>query len=258
MAAPDLPVHISIKSEWLDSVGSTNEVAMQRGQEGSPGPLWIAAREQTGGRGRSGRSWQSPPGNLYCSLLLTYDRPLTIIAQLALVAGVAVHGAIAQMAPGISVSLKWPNDVLVSHSKIAGILIESQTVPGGAQHSVVIGIGINLAHHPALPDRQATSLAALGIQVSPYQVWQRLASAFEEWLAVWSAGEGFSGIRTAWEQRAVGIGSTVSVKSGGDVWTGRFCGLDDDGAMRLQFADGALRRITFGDVHIGNSPGARP
>ncbi len=237
--------------EWLESVSSTNEVAMQRANAGHTGPLWIAAREQTGGRGRSGRTWTSPPGNLYNSLLLTLNRPPMVLAQLALVAGVAVHDTISGLAPALSVALKWPNDVLVDSAKISGILIESQLAPGGSAHNVVVGIGVNLAHHPDLPDRRATSLAALGVTATPRQAWQQLSAAFTAWLAVWSEGDGFSAICQSWQQRAVGIGAEVSVKTGQDVIAGRFRGLDTDGAMLLELPGGRRRRITFGDVHIG-------
>ena len=240
--------------EWFESVASTNEVAMQRANAGRTGPLWIAADQQTGGRGRCGRSWASPPGNLSNSLLLTINRPPMVLAQLALVAGVAVHDAIGRLAPTLPTTLKWPNDVLIGDAKICGILIESQLAAGGQAHNVVVGIGINLAHHPDLPDRRATSLAAQGVTATPRQAWQQLSAAFAGWLAVWSEGDGFSAICQSWQDRAVGIGSEVSVRAGGDVIFGRFGGLDTDGAMLLELPGGQRRRITFGDVHIGASP----
>ena len=242
--------------EWLDSVGSTNEAAMQRAASGAPGPLWIAAREQTGGRGRSGRNWVSPPGNLYASLLLTYAQPLMTLAQLAFVSGLAVHETITHLAPGQAPKLKWPNDILVGGAKISGILIESQSAPGTAAHNVVVGIGLNLAHHPTLADRQATSLAALGHPADPALALAHLGQAFDAWRAVWAEGEGFSQIRSAWLGRAVDLGTELTVKAGQDVISGRFRGLDTDGAMLLEGPSGHERRITFGDVHIGDPPRA--
>ncbi len=237
--------------EWLASVTSTNEVAMQRARSGVTGPLWIAADEQTGGRGRSGRDWVSKPGNLYNSLLLTIDRPPMVLAQLALVAGVAVHETIAQLAPQLKPQLKWPNDVLIDSAKICGILIESQLSPIGGAHNVVVGIGLNIAHHPDLADRRATCLAAHGIATSPRQAWQQLSAAFAAQLALWSGGDGFSAVCQSWQARALPLGSELSVKTGADILCGRFGGLDTDGAMLLQIAGGQVRRITFGDVHIG-------
>ena len=240
--------------EWLVSVASTNEVAMLRAKSGRTGPLWIAADEQLSGRGRSGRGWVSEPGNLYNSLLLTIDRPPMVLAQLALVAGVVVHDTITQLAPQLTPKLKWPNDVLVDGAKICGILIESQLAPAGRGHNVVVGIGLNLAHHPELAERRATSLAAHGIDVSPRQAWQFLSTTFAKWLALWSEGDGFSAICQSWQARAVAIGTQVSVKTGAETISGRFGGLDSDGAMLLELPDGQRRRITFGDVHIGAPP----
>ena len=242
--------------EWLGNVGSTNEEAMARAKAGATGPLWIAADQQTGGRGRSGRSWASEPGNLYNSLLFTIDKPPMVLAQLSLVAGVAVHEAISELAPQLAPVLKWPNDVLIDGAKICGILIESQLNPSGGGHTVVVGVGINLAHHPDLPDRKATSLAAHGVGVSPRDAWSVLSGTFAKSLDLWSEGDGFSAIRQNWQGRAVKIGTMVSVKTKDDVWSGCFDGLDSDGAMVLKFAAGERRRITFGDVHIGAPPPA--
>ncbi len=242
--------------EWLDSVGSTNEEAMQRGASGATGPLWIAACEQTGGRGRSGRNWVSPPGNLYASLLLTYAQPIMTLAQLAFVSALAVHETITRLAPGSKPKLKWPNDLLVGGAKISGILIESQSAPQNGAHNVVVGIGLNLAHHPTLADRQATSLAALGHPADPAQALAHLAKAFDAWRVVWAEGNGFSHIRSAWLARALDLGTELTVKAGQDVISGRFRGLDTDGAMLLGSPSGHERRITFGDVHIGDPPQA--
>ena len=227
---------------------------MQRASLGVTGPLWIAAREQTGGRGRSGRTWASPPGNLYASLLLTFTRPLMTIAQLAFVSGLATHDAIGTLAPGLPCVLKWPNDILIDGAKIAGMLIESQTAPGNDAHNVVVGIGLNLAHHPVLGDRKATSLAAHNLLVEPVRALQHLAEAFDAWRAMWAEGDGFSDIRRAWLDRAVDLGTELTVKAGQDVIAGRFRGLDADGAMLLELPSGHERRITFGDVDIGAPP----
>jgi len=242
--------------EWLASVASTNEVAMQRAKSGRSGPLWIAADQQTGGRGRGGRGWVSEPGNLYNSLLLTIDKPPMVLAQLALVAGIAVHHTVGRLAPDLKPMLKWPNDVLIDGAKICGILIESQLAPSGAGHNVVVGIGLNLAHHPDLAERRATSLAAQGLTVTPRQAWRHLSAAFAEQLALWSEGVGFSVICQSWQARAVAVGTEVSVKTGAASIYGRFCGLDTDGAMLLELTDGRRQRVTFGDVHIGAPPPA--
>ena len=125
-----------------DTVGSTNAEALALARAGERGPLWITARAQSAGRGRRGRTWVSEPGNLYASLLLTDPAPPERAAQLAFVAALAVHDAIAATAPALASELafKWPNDVLLGGAKLAGILIEAE----GAPLVVAIGIGVKI------------------------------------------------------------------------------------------------------------------
>ena len=237
--------------EWLVSVVSTNEVAMHRARAGAVGPLWIVGEEQTGGRGRSGRGWVSPPGNLYASLLITSPAPLHVLAQLSLVAGIAVHETVEKLGARLSPKLKWPNDVLIDGAKVSGILIESAASSFPGHHHAVIGIGINLAHHPMLSDRPATSLAAHGLTVVPREAFGVLSKLFAKSLDSWAEGDGFSAICQNWQSGALPPGTEVSVKSGVEVLSGRYAGLDTDGAMLLDEPGGNRRRITFGDVNIG-------
>ena len=242
--------------EWLGPVGSTNEVALQRAAAGAVGPNWFAASEQTGGRGRSGRNWVSPPGNLYASLLLTYPSALPTIAQLSLVAGLAAHQAVAALAPDLPLRLKWPNDLLVDGAKLCGILIEGRMNHVTGAHNVVVGIGINLAHHPDLGGRRATSLAALGLTARPQDALTHLSAAFELWRGVWDEGAGMPAIRHAWMARALELETPVTVNAGPEQIEGRYLGLDAGGAMLLGLPQGGQRRITFGDVHVGAPGGA--
>ncbi|MBA3898037.1 MAG: biotin--[acetyl-CoA-carboxylase] ligase, partial [Sphingomonadaceae bacterium] len=134
---------------------STNADMLARAAQGATEGEWLVADTQTDGCGRMGRAWESPPGNLYASGLMRLHPDDPPAATLALVAGVAVHQALALWADGMT--LKWPNDALAGEAKIAGVLLER------AGDAVVVGVGANLARHPDLPDRHATSLAALGI-----------------------------------------------------------------------------------------------
>jgi len=242
--------------EWLGSIGSTNEEAMQRGAAGASGPLWIVASEQTGGRGRNGRTWVSPEGNLYASLLLTFPRALPTVAQLALVAGLAAYDTVRKLAPDLAVRLKWPNDVLIEGAKLCGILIEGRISSGSAAHNVVVGFGLNLAHHPDLPGRRAASLAAFGVTASRQQALSCLCASFGQWQEVWADGDGIKAICSAWIDRALAAGTLVSVNTGAELIEGQFLGLDADGAMLLGLPTGSQRRITFGDVHIAAPTGA--
>src|SRR5882672_7612875 len=137
-----------------DTVGSTNAEALRCARAGETGPLWITARAQSAGRGRRGRAWVSEPGNLYATLLLTDPAPPARAAQLSFVAALAVHDAIAQLAPSLAprLALKWPNDVLCDGRKAAGILIEAE---GAHPLIVAVGIGVNCRHHPEVTEHPA-------------------------------------------------------------------------------------------------------
>jgi BirA family biotin operon repressor/biotin-[acetyl-CoA-carboxylase] ligase len=249
------PPH-TFRSDILDEAGSTNTVAFARAQAGEPGPLWIVARRQTQGRGRSGRQWTSETGNLYASLLQRLACPQAVVHQLSLLAGVAVVEAILGAAgdvrlPGLR--LKWPNDVLIGEAKCAGILPESQSSSSRADLVVVIGIGINLRSHPAHIGRAATDLAAHGMNVTPDAMLASLAEAMARWLAVWDCGAGMQRVRTAWLERGGAVGESLSVDTGKERIVGTFLDLDPGGALMLRDAHGVPRRLTFGDVTLAAS-----
>src|SRR5882672_11001128 len=150
-----------------DALGSTNAEALACVREGARGPLWITADRQTAGRGRRGNVWNSPPGNLYASLLLIGAAPAARLPELCFVAALALRDAVGAAAPSLAarLNLKWPNDLLLDGAKIAGILIEAESV--GDKTVTVAGIGVNCAHHPAGTHYPATSLAASGAAVTP-------------------------------------------------------------------------------------------
>jgi BirA family biotin operon repressor/biotin-[acetyl-CoA-carboxylase] ligase len=234
-------------------IESTNAEAMRLAVAGEPGPLWVLADAQSTGRGRSGRDWVSPPGNLYASYLFSTRAPLASAHQLSLVAGVATHDALLAigLTPAHGLRLKWPNDVLAGGGKIAGILIESTSAPGTADLRVIAGIGVNVASHPAIPGRHSTSLAAHGIHAPTALVLDALDAALRHVLKLWDASAGFAAVRTAWLSRAHPMGEPLSINTGTGHLTGRFAGLDSDGALLLDLEGGERRRCTYGDVTIG-------
>jgi BirA family biotin operon repressor/biotin-[acetyl-CoA-carboxylase] ligase len=251
---PDLPPGTRLLA--LEEIDSTNAEAMRRAAAGEPGPLWIWARTQSLGRGRSGRTWTSVPGNLYASLLIRLDCRPEDIQQLSLLAAVAVFDAVSQSAaeqghliPGLR--LKWPNDVLINRAKLAGILPESTTVRGSRQFAVAVGIGVNLAGHPAGLESYATHLAAHGLVLAPAMALSRIAAALDGWLRVWDLGAGFASVRRAWLERAGKPGETIIVNTGRERVEGGFIGVDKDGALVVQTLDGTQRRFTYGDVTLG-------
>ena len=131
-----------------DTLGSTNAEALALARAGERGPLWVTAARQTAGRGRRGNVWTSEPGNLYASLLLSDAAPAAHLPELCFVVALAVRDAVCAVAPPLAskLKLKWPNDLLLDGAKLAGILIEAESV-GGAS-ATVAGIGVNCAHYP--------------------------------------------------------------------------------------------------------------
>ncbi len=233
--------------------GSTNSEAMRLAGEGAASGTWVIADRQTAGRGRSGRAWQSPPGNFFASLVLRDVFPLDKAAQLALVSGVAVHAAVERALGGARntvLELKWPNDVLLERRKVGGILVESSVAGRDQGALAVIGVGLNLAHHPDLPDRPATNLSDHGASIAPLNFLPLLDGTMQEWISNWASGAGFQSVREAWLARSLPPGAGLMVHSGQGMVTGTFAGLDADGALLITLPSGALQTITFGDVML--------
>ena len=234
----------------LDTVDSTNAEALRRSRAGARGPLWVVAATQTAGRGRRGRAWASPPGNLYASLLLLDPAPAAVAPQLAFVAGLAVHDACAALAPGLaeSLALKWPNDLLCRGAKIAGILIEGEGGLIANPVVTVIGIGVNCRHHPEAVEHPATDVAAQGAAVEPVAMFDTLRRTMAARLAEWDRGAGFAAIRSAWLARAAGLGQAIRARLPDREVTGIFEALDETGRLVLRCADGRREVITAGEV----------
>jgi BirA family biotin operon repressor/biotin-[acetyl-CoA-carboxylase] ligase len=222
-----------------DTLGSTNAEALARGRAGERGPLWITARAQIAGRGRRGRAWVSEPGNLFATLLLADPAPPERAPQLSFVAALAVHDAVAALAPAIAerLTLKWPNDVLLDGAKLAGILIEAEGTP----LIVAVGIGINCRHHPDGTDFPATDL---GGAVTAEALFEGLSDAMVRRLRDWQAG--FAAIRAAWLERAAG--GELRARLGTRELMGRFETLDQAGRLMLRLPDGRLEAIAAGEV----------
>src|SRR5229473_5273101 len=218
-------------------LGSTNAEALNLARQGERGPLWIVAERQTAGRGRRGRAWVSERGNLFASLLLTVAAPPEHRPQLSLVAALAVHDAVVEIAAGLKprIAIKWPNDLLLERAKFAGILVEGESSEDGA---VAIGIGVNCASHPADTDYPAIDLAAAGVLVSPAMLFSPLSLKMIGRLAQWNGGEGFSTVRADWIARAAGIGEDIRVRLADRELAGHFEALDESGSLVLRLPDG--------------------
>jgi BirA family transcriptional regulator, biotin operon repressor / biotin---[acetyl-CoA-carboxylase] ligase len=227
-----------------DEIGSTNAEALRLMRLGEQGPLWITAGRQSAGRGRRGRTWISPPGNLYASLLLTDPGPARHWPQISFVAALAVHDAVVKVAPRLApgLALKWPNDVLLAGAKLAGILIE-----GESERAVVVGVGVNCTSHPAHMDYPASDLAAAGAKVAAEMLFAALSITMLDRLAQWDRGEGFVAIRADWLARAAGLGEEIRVRLADREIAGRFEELDAAGCLVL-VAPGGREVICAGDL----------
>ena len=232
----------------FDVIDSTNEEAKRLAASGEAGPIWISAARQTAGRGRRGRVWDSPTGNLAATLMLRPGRPAGECAQLSFVAAIAASAMLADFANAGDVRVKWPNDVLAGGKKIAGILLESASHGGEAPTWLAIGIGANLAVHPEGTEFPATSLKALGATVpTPDDALLHLAAHFAKWYEVWH-GQGFAAIRDAWLARAAGLGTRIRARLATQETQGVFEGIDDTGALMLRESAGHVRHIAAGEV----------
>lgn len=240
-----------------DAIGSTNDEALTRARSGATGPLWVVTSHQTGGRGRRGRTWQGPRGNLAASLLIRIPQPVYVSATLGFVAGLSLSDALAACAPqatssngGIALELKWPNDMIAGGAKFVGILLESETASDG-HTAIVVGIGVNVASAPEGMPYPATCLGDLGWTITAESVFEALSDAWVKRFAQWDEGRGMATIRDAWLSRAAGVGGPVSVALGNRDIRGVFESIDADGRLIVRTADGNRVPVAAGDVHFG-------
>ncbi len=239
--------------EVVGEVGSTNDRVMAAGRDGAPEGLAIIADRQTAGRGRLGRPWASPPGvGLYTSILLRPNLPANQVSLLSLVAGLAVAEGIESVV-GLAPLLKWPNDLLVDGKKLAGILIETAGMESRVGY-VGVGIGINVSHTVQdLPEElraSATSLhLATGWEISRGELAAEIYNRLDWWYREFSDGRSQIILARGRERSAI-LGSSVDVLIGDERWRGLAVDLDADGALLVQEASGALRRVVAGEVSI--------
>jgi BirA family biotin operon repressor/biotin-[acetyl-CoA-carboxylase] ligase len=214
----------------LDEAPSTQDLAIAAAKAGAPHRSAYLAARQTAGRGRDGRVWRAPEGNLNLSVLLRPGAARLIPAQWSLMAGVALHDAITlSAAPRADLTLKWPNDLLLGGAKLAGILIDSALTPAGTPDWIVIGIGANLRHAPALPDRPTTSLAAHGIHITAAALATNLLHSLDHW-----SDQPLAIIIQAWLTSGHPPGTPLRVRQGARMIDGLFETLAADGSLILR------------------------
>ncbi|HEU4704493.1 MAG TPA: biotin--[acetyl-CoA-carboxylase] ligase [Sphingomicrobium sp.] len=222
----------------VERTGSTNADLLA--DAGAVEGDWLVALHQSAGKGRQGRSWAAGEGNFFGSTLVGLRPGDPPASSLSLAAGLALIEAADVAVPGQPLILKWPNDLLLGHDKLGGILLER----GGDR--VVAGFGVNLAAAPQLPDRKAASLSGV---VTPQGFAPLLAASFARLLGLWRSSDSASFAR-AWLERAHPVGSLLTVHTGADDrLSGRFDGIEPDGALRLR-TDGGIEVVRAGDVEL--------
>lgn len=250
--------------EAHESVGSTNAMALESARNGDPGKLWIVSKKQESGRGRRGRAWETPEGNLAATLLMVLNDRLSHAATLGFVAGLALSEALDAVAPGKTVQigldggsqrsnrfeLKWPNDVLADGAKLSGILLESTMLPDGRM-AVAVGIGVNVVAHPSDTPYPAISLNGLGARCDAETLFLALSDAWVANARLWNDGQGLDAIRRKWLSRAAGLGGEVAVRVDGEVSRGIFETIDEECRFVIRQAGGKQVKISAGDVHFG-------
>ena len=208
----------------------------------------VWAETQTAGRGRRGREWISPKGNLYCSLLFNPKCSVSDAGQLGLVASLALQRVISRVTDGVE--CKWPNDVLINGQKVSGLLMETEANSKGDLTWLVLGVGVNIAHHPEDMPFPATSLFAAGQEgTTVTQMLEGFVGEMDQLLSEWR-DTGFSAARAEWLSVAAGLNKDISVHLPNDTINGVFAGLDASGALILDGPDG-FQTINSGDVFFG-------
>ena len=234
--------------EFIAETGSTNADLAARLRAGEPlrEGHWLVADRQRSGKGRQGRDWADGTGNFMGSTIVRLAPDESRSYALPLVAGLAVYEAVLPRIPQPSgIELKWPNDVLLAGGKLAGILLERQ---GDA---VIVGIGVNLASAPALPDRKTASLAGHGPAPDRDSFAADLAQVFAGELADWRS-HGPEPVIARWLAVAHPVDTPLTVHGvDAQPLSGHFAGLAADGALLLRLADGTVRTVHAGDVSRG-------
>ncbi|QZD89639.1 biotin--[acetyl-CoA-carboxylase] ligase [Qipengyuania aurantiaca] len=236
----------------VPETGSTNAdlAAQLRAGEALGEGSWLVADRQTAGRGRQGRTWFDGHGNFMGSTIVRPHERDPAPASLALVTALAVYEAVVPLiAKPSELTLKWPNDLMLAGAKLSGILLERE---GDA---IIVGIGVNLAAAPDLPDRRTVALSAFGPAPERDTFARSLAASFDRELDRWRSF-GLEPLVRRWESVAHPQGTSLRVHPPGEEpILGAYAGLTEDGALRLRLAGGESRVIHAGDVMFANEEG---
>ncbi|TLU88536.1 MAG: biotin--[acetyl-CoA-carboxylase] ligase [Chlorobium sp.] len=236
---------------------STNTLAKGLAQEGAPEGSLVVADSQSGGRGRMGRSWYSPPGvNLYFSFVLRPAVPSLRVPQLTLLVAAAIHRALGSHVPGIQPKVKWPNDILIGGRKVCGVLCEMQSEPD-LTHFVIVGVGINVNQSVFSPELRhlATSLAnESGSSVSRAHLLADVLNHFEPLFDEWLGTADLSFIVPYLEEHSFLLSRDVTVEQFRQSIRGTVNGIAPGGELKLVGADGRSILVSSGEAHLRKEP----
>jgi BirA family transcriptional regulator, biotin operon repressor / biotin---[acetyl-CoA-carboxylase] ligase len=235
------------------SLPSTNDYLMGEARRGAPEGLVVVADHQEAGRGRLGRRWVAPPGSaMLVSVLLRPALPAGAPSRLQLLTAAAVLAAAdACSAAGVAPELKWPNDLLVGDRKLAGVLAESETGPGGSP-VLVIGVGLNVSWPPEGPPAElagrAVALSELSERrITVEEILRGFLSELDRRYGTFETSSGQKSLAEEYRSRLATVGREVRVELAGATFTGTAVGIGDHGELLVEVA-GGTRSVTAGDV----------
>jgi BirA family biotin operon repressor/biotin-[acetyl-CoA-carboxylase] ligase len=242
---------IGKKIQFLSEVASTNTLAMEMAADGTPEGTVVIAETQTGGKGRLGRKWISPKGNLYLSVVLRPNIPMHKAPLVTLIGAVAVVSAI-RTTCGLEAGIKWPNDILISGKKIGGLLTEMSAEQDRIRH-IVLGIGVDVNMEmvelpPEVRSLTTTLAAEVGAKINRIALLQRVLRDLEHWYQKFLKND--EDVLEAWKKLNVTVGNRITVSGAGEALDGLAQGIDRDGRLIVRLDDGTIRMVAAGDVTI--------
>lgn len=240
---------------YFESTGSTNADAKRLAEEGAPQGTLVVADAQTQGRGRRGRSWESPAGeSCYFTLLLKPDFAPDKASMLTLVMAHSVAMAISELA-GMEAGIKWPNDIVMQGKKVCGILTEMTLESDYIQH-VVIGVGINInqENEKSFPEEVRAHAGSVrmicGKQINRAELVGLIMKQFEKDYAAFLETEDLSGLKQSYDTFLVNLDKEVKVLDPKGEFTGTARGINEKGELLVELEDGSLEKIYSGEVSV--------
>lgn len=246
---------MKIQLKQFDVLQSTNVTAVAFAKEGAPEGTVIVAERQEGGRGRMQRVWSSPKGGLWFTIILRPQIDPQYVAQVTLLAGVAVVRALRQVYATDAIMIKWPNDVLLNGKKVCGILSEMQLNENGSIDYAIVGIGVNVGLEPKdFPEDLRNTAASLNTSFSKNytcayvldNILREFAALYQEWLL-----HGVNVILDPWKKLNCTLNKKVLVKDNDEViFSGEVIAVNEEGAIIVRNEEGESQSFDFGEISI--------